>query len=856
MAETRDAHLGRLNFLSIYDDVQHSLGDAMETAGRVPILGEPRPNPITVSFPVYPGAGESETESQRLRRQVLGLLSNKAARSFLWFGFDEDHEIDAWLAVGGATLDEVDGGTTFSRWKLTLSDSFVVGRPAHFRGARRCTTTELRLITSARDYLQTIYSTDFAVLGGGSVFHYLPANVRDVVGVGRVPVQAYPVPTLGGTIYVVNSTPDQGILSYEQDPAYRHTLADVIIYDRRGSLVSGNTPFIDTFAVDDLGLWQYREGSSGFTISGGTLNSGATTQGIFRPDIATVDQEMVAKVIPGTTTGVNAPALLLRGQTGTNPDQILIQLDCTGTSAILEIQRRIGGSFTMMNSAGSFTVANGTPVWVRGIVVGDVVTAELWTTDPALGGSASRSISANVAAFSTLRGYGNPGLRVNLSQTNWKIDEVRVNPSDPSVPIAWEEVYGPNQPLYNQDAQYNDVPVMANGICRVRYDTVTGTFILDTVVGTGYAEQGRIEILRNDSFWGALFFSPAGATSIKARVVEWSPERSVVQISGPHPMFSNLPRFQVYVTLQRGWSGPRFDVYTTQAAGDPDGTPVLRYIPIGTRPSIISPGFTSDLGEATGTTLASSFTGQPGWTAIASSDVTAPVVSMHVLQEGVTVLTRDDTAAYPTATRKAIELRPTSATMDWLAVTFGTHATFDASNANAAIPAMFEAEVYRNTGSGTTSQVADGAAINGQAVKETQTAQSNATLISSTPPLPTGLYALWLRVKVADAGNTFSMVFRPDQTNTSAAATATNTAWAWVKVAETLRTVGTTLQVNLWRSAGVGANGILIDRGALVPVERRTTIITGGAGNDYNGVQDVSGRNRRDNRQVPALQER
>ncbi|MEW6582731.1 MAG: hypothetical protein AB1416_08225, partial [Actinomycetota bacterium] len=128
---------------------------------------------------------------------------------------------------------------------------------------------------------------------------------------------------------------------------------------------------------------------------------------------------------------------------------------------------------------------------------------------------------------------------------------------------VWEEVYGPDQPL-----TAGDVPVLENGLCRVSYDTgnVDG-FRVDVWTGSAWAEQGKAVIARHN---GSLF---ALDTLVSARVVEWTAERAVVCVV-MRAAADATSREEVFLTLQRGWLGPRIEVYPARTAGGAAGAAI------------------------------------------------------------------------------------------------------------------------------------------------------------------------------------------------------------------------------------------------------------------------------------------
>jgi hypothetical protein len=126
---------------------------------------------------------------------------------------------------------------------------------------------------------------------------------------------------------------------------------------------------------------------------------------------------------------------------------------------------------------------------------------------------------------------------------------------------GWEEVYGPDFPLTE-----NDVPALANGRSRLRWEPTTASFILEFLIasaaGSGrdhaYVEMGRVTLWHNES-------SPTQFRHVvTATVAEWTQERAVLKLvmltaSG------GTTRAAVFITLQRGWSAPKFEVYPVSA---------------------------------------------------------------------------------------------------------------------------------------------------------------------------------------------------------------------------------------------------------------------------------------------------
>lgn len=114
-----------------------------------------------------------------------------------------------------------------------------------------------------------------------------------------------------------------------------------------------------------------------------------------------------------------------------------------------------------------------------------------------------------------------------------------------TVESDWGPVYGPDQPLYG-------VPVLDNAVCRVVANIAVGQFDVQSWTGSAWQTDATLS-------------QPGGATGFRLRVVEWTTERAVICMTST---LSAGVRGQLYLTLQRGWSGPRAELYATNSAGN------------------------------------------------------------------------------------------------------------------------------------------------------------------------------------------------------------------------------------------------------------------------------------------------
>lgn len=112
---------------------------------------------------------------------------------------------------------------------------------------------------------------------------------------------------------------------------------------------------------------------------------------------------------------------------------------------------------------------------------------------------------------------------------------------------AWEEVYGADWPWVGRIA-------LENSLCRV-IETDNGVLSWAWWDGTQYTAVADLR---------ARFDGTAIDTILSRSLVEWTPDRVVVRIIG-HVAATPGTRTEVLITLQRGWLGPRIEVYTPSA---------------------------------------------------------------------------------------------------------------------------------------------------------------------------------------------------------------------------------------------------------------------------------------------------
>lgn len=423
---------------------------------------------------------------------------------------------------------------------------------------------------------------------------------------------------------------------------------------------------------------------------------------------------------------------------------------------------------------------------------------------------------------------------------------------DPQDALGWEEVYGADYPLTAAD-----VPVITNGITRVRYLSAFTAYAIDLYQpGIGWVEEGRVTVWSDDN--GTV---TQHGNLVSAAVVEWTVERAVVRVSTTAQVGAIVYRMDTYITVQRGWSAPRFECYPSpNPAGSALGAHV-RFAPyttldpfqaiIGKSPFTIYQG---DVGVAWPG-------GYDDWTA-ANSEPWAALIGadrtmvMKPVRAAARVRRYDDVAAYGNV-RKAIAI----------CADYGTAQAGYVSTRLGFAPEsrMLDAEAYMNAG-GTRTIVADAAASDGGAVNDTQTAATANTILVSNAQLNalglrTGKYGVWVQVRVTTAGDTMTIAggFQGAGNSTGGLSpTTTSSTFVWVYLGESTLADLTTgsFYLNIWRSAGVGTTGVRIDRFLLVPHEQRSpgpNAATASVQPAWDGVRDIAAANLYDARAVPTL---
>lgn len=398
----------------------------------------------------------------------------------------------------------------------------------------------------------------------------------------------------------------------------------------------------------------------------------------------------------------------------------------------------------------------------------------------------------------------------------------------PASVYGWEEVYGPAHPLYNP----LDPPVLENGVARVRYvatDSVGfGGVLVETYSG-GAGGYVPVTLIQPAAGAGLL------GTIINAALVEWTPERAVVRLNvkGSTAATSSA-RAEVYVTLERGWTGPKIELYLS--AGPVGSAPLAAALTANRVKSYASNNH--PLGDGNLVAIPNA----AGAQAFASDEALTNNVNLGTLNDGEPWLYFMPTGAAAGSYGLAIAPLEPPGTITSVAGVFayvgGPGGFFDSVRIAAPAPAgtssyvgarygvgpvgvMLEAEAYQNA-SGTTAIAADATATGGQAVSDSQAAATAKTVNLTTAQanalgLTAGVYRLFARVRAAVAGATVTA--RRNDVD-AVPASLTSTAYGWLDLGDVRPGTGLgvdSIDAKVYRSAGTGL--VYIDRLALVPAE-------------------------------------
>lgn len=376
----------------------------------------------------------------------------------------------------------------------------------------------------------------------------------------------------------------------------------------------------------------------------------------------------------------------------------------------------------------------------------------------------------------------------------------------------WEEVYGPDYPY-----SASDVPVLDNSLCRVTYDaTNTDGFRIERWSGSAWVEQGKVLIERVGTSTAYC------DTLVSAGVVEWTPERAVVR-AVMKVAADSFSREEVYITLQRGWTGPRFEAYPApKTGGVAAGAGVALFAAAATTYDVASKVDSGAAGASVGASGAftpaavgaATFTGE-NWINLLRVGASAGL-TLAALQAAAIGRVEAGSDAYGAA-RNGISVR-SATTAAYVSAHLGQHA----------LQADQQGEAESWTLASGTSSAADGTASGGNSAQASSTTSNRDHVTRATwPGGHLGTYRVFARVRTTSGTMSIRAV---TATTTGATKTTTSTSYVWLDLGDIVADGGT-LTIDAWNSTAVTYH---VDRIAAFLVEDRTATAA-----LYEGARDL-----------------
>lgn len=810
------------------------VGDPVSDFGGTPAPAPRSALRHSVSLPTYTANAASDTVAQRLtlRRQLRSMLNNSPWKlAGLYVQWAADLEQDGWYVPDmGQLTDGAGDGTGLSSGYWQLAN--VVWRPAGKRRTHRRASqiTMLSVISAVpqltpRDYLQRIYSTDFSQLVPLAI-SYLPADVTDVVNSNSgAAINPFSLGAAfdGGSVQAAPGLANLSVASYEQVEASQN-LAGCLIYDRRGITLPPeaagqlNAIFNPSFEHDVL-----NSAPAGWTtgVTGGAAvttfqaQNGFANQGVqsarftasAMPNASTVFAATIATaayVVGGLAYSFGTHVDVLSVTTAT------VKLNVNWRDAAGALISSVASGTKSTTGLSALTILNTTaPAAAAYAQVQVVITAT------ALNGAMDMYFDACQA----IQAAALPGTYFDGDTANYiwlGTPGNAASSQDPQL-YGWQEVYGPDWPFYwpITSTTTPDTPVIANGYTRVRYDaTNTPGWRIDVWTGATWLEQCKVLIYRNNLPSGLQNYD---INLLSTNVEEYTPERVVIK-AVMNIGLANDPssRETIFITLQRGWLGPRFEVYTapTNTATPLAAQAVILITPAATDAddsAFVIVGLPTGGGSNVSTALGTGHTGLFGVNFGAGSlsdNGTAMLRSLaagagglalgYQINVGVAqaassnVLTQAANAYGVLRNAMAIEGPPSG--VDYLFADIGfslarTHQIMEAENMTLGT---------------NTSSTADATASAGTAASTTRTTDANPHC--QQPSFPDGVaetatYRVFARVRTT--AGTMNVYAKTDNAGgtTGATKTTVSTTYVWLDLGDLVNVAGT-FEIHAWTSSG------------------------------------------------------
>ncbi len=858
MAGIRDFYLGRLGLPTLFDDVKEGVGSPLNSDTGGVVLAKKRTKGYSLNAHVWGTSGDLDqyAAGERMRRQVRALLDNDRARADgMYMMSIADPSLNGWIMLGQGQLDYSDGGVSLAQYKLTLDEMFRLGSLRTHREGRRATLVDRRLSTTQNDYLGWLVGgLGFAGATAQSIV-CLP-NCTDVV-VNRQALSKATTYLVGG----INTTllgqrqqldqnnPQQAVLGrvngeiihYNRTEAMQRS-GDVVAYDRQGVVpLPADTNWFGN-PVPAASLTNWPAGGTRVTTGGppqmnncayGWYSLAGNTTLASASGLVWVNGEVVGY---GVWLRAHTPADV--GKT------VRIRITDGTTTGSTNVVLTAGWTFFGGTVTATSTTLGGT--W--GVDTGGGLAAAAYDV--------TGFISTRNALTATPPNSFDPDTQGSWGGTQYASQNYL---TDYQSALGWEELYGPDQ-----TTTLGDVPVISNGQCRVRYVPAVGAWAVDDfVAGTGLVEQGRFMAFA-DTGSGAR----EAITLVDSAVLEWTQERAVIRAVMQGTGVAADARVSIIITLQRGWTGPRVEVYTRASVISATPSAVLHYAPAVNSETVFAFGFAG--GNATESSSSPSFTwncatfvGSNSWASgtINYCALLQPtqgnILPAHfaVIQLSASVTGSTSTLPYGAARFGIQFTQAVGASPSYVQVQLGNGTVKEK---------IVEAETIMNA-AGTRTLVADASAFGAgnNAVNDTQTASTADTLSDASGGplngLAPGTYGIWARVRSTVAADQISVshVFSGITTNTTPVVLTVGTAYSWYYLGEAQLTSGSspgTFSLRAWRSSGTG--NARVDRVMAVRQTGRMILSGTGISNDYSGLRDHGESSLYESRPEPTLLER
>lgn len=398
----------------------------------------------------------------------------------------------------------------------------------------------------------------------------------------------------------------------------------------------------------------------------------------------------------------------------------------------------------------------------------------------------------------------------------------------------WSQVFGPDWPWYwpNTSSAAPDTPVLENGYCRVRYDaTNTPGWRIDAWSSGAWVEQCKVCVGRTTSGF------PYDTVLQSAGLEEYTPERVVMKCVMTVPSDATS-REVVFITLQRGWTGPRFEVYPAPASVGVNAGAFLTLQPAATDGDDGAMAIASGGGTNISTALGTGHTGLFATASIVGtmSDNAAALLRSATAGSGGLAQNFQITWATVQAATAVVNVEHETTAYgvnrnSFYIVAPGTAGYVSGQLGLCPVSAhqIMEAE-NMTLGSGTSSS-SDATGSQALAASTTRTSDANAHVTQANwPDSDIGVFRVFARVRVtAGTGHVYAKADGAGGT-TGGTVTTTSTSYVWLDLGDiTVAAIGT-LEIHAWLNTGT----LYVDRiEAYLRQDRLDASPT------YAGAQDV-----------------